>query len=635
VTDHEVSRVFRSSFPTIERTDFRTGSWRVPAPRGSAPLDLHHPTVLHAFAAAAKLEDEKIGVTLLADDEDEPAQHRSYRKLYEQSKLLSSALEARSVKRGDRVLLVLPTSYEFILAFFAVQRLGAIPVPSYPPALLEKAEIALQRIVHIARHAEASLCLTNKLLLPLLGSLGKQVESLRDIAAVERLLEHRASSAAKARAQAEDAAFIQYTSGSTGNPKGVLLSHHNLVSNIHAAGLGLRVNRNDVNVSWLPLYHDMGLIGGLLFAFYWRLPCVLMSPTAFLLQPVRWLRAIQDYDGTLSAAPNFAYGLCTKRVRARDRAGLDLSSWRCALNGAEPVNLRTVREFVAAFAPHGLRAEAIYPVYGLAESTVAVTFPNPGEPLRWKSVDRAELTQGFIREVPEGDPRGTALVGCGRAVPGHEVGVVDARGNTVAPGEVGHVIARGPSLMQGYFDDPHATESVLRDGWLWTGDLGFTDPDGVLFIAGRAKDIIIVRGKNHYAEDVERVVERVEGVRQSGCVAFAIYDEEQAADLVVAICESKVSDELEREALVARVAEAVSAGCGLVLDEVVLVPPGTLPKTSSGKRQRALCRERYLADELIPKKTNKLRLALVFARSGRGFLSLLHKRLARRLRAPA
>ncbi len=415
----------------------------------------------------------------------------------------------------------------------------------------------------------------------------------------------------------------------------MLLSHHNLVANIHAAGLACQINRNDVAVSWLPLYHDMGLIGGLLFAFIWRLPCVILSPTAFLLQPARWLRAIQDYRGTLSAAPNFAYGLCSKRVRPRERAGLDLSSWRCALNGAEPVNLRTVQEFIAAFSPHGFRPTTMYPVYGLAESTVAVTFPTPGEPLRWKTVERASLAQGFIRELPEGDPRGTALLACGRAVPGHEVGVVDAEGNAVKQGEVGHVIVRGPSLMQGYFEDPRATQAVLSDGWLWTGDLGFTDRDGSLFIAGRAKDIIIVRGKNHYAEDVERVMERIDGVRQSGSVAFAVYDEEKAMDLTVAVCETKVSDEHEREALAARVADAVSAECGLTLDEVVLVPPGTLPKTSSGKRQRSLCRERYLADELLPRKTGKLRLMLVFVRSGRGFLSLLQKRLARRLRAPA
>jgi acyl-CoA synthetase (AMP-forming)/AMP-acid ligase II len=649
----EVSRVFRSSFPDLERDDFRTGSWRVSVPRGSGPLELHHATVLHAFAAAAKLE-EKTGITLLNDDDELPEEHRSYKKLYDQSKVMAAGLVKLGVKRGDRVLLVLPTGFEFVLAFFAAQRLGAIPVGSYPPALLEKAEVALERIQHIAAHSQASVCVTNRLLLPLLGSLGRSASSVQAIASVESLLETRAAAVPKARAQGRDPAFIQYTSGSTGHPKGVLLSHDNLVSNIHAAGLGLQVNRKDVIVSWLPLYHDMGLIGGLLFAFYWRLPCVLLSPNAFLLQPARWLWAIHHHKGTLSPSPNFGYGLCTRRVRPRDRAGLDLSSWRCALNGAEPVNLRTVDEFVAAFGPHGFRRETMYPVYGLAESTVAVTFPSPGEKIHARTVDRIALASGFVRDVQVpasgeasapgadlGDGPGNApasraatLVGCGRAVPGHEVGVVDAEGGAVRPGEVGHILVRGPSLMQGYFEDPKATRAILRDGWLWTGDLGFLDESGTLFITGRAKDIIIVRGKNYYAEDVERVAERVDGVRQSGSVAFAVYDEASASDLVVVVCESKVTDEHERERVVVELSDKVSAECGLSVDEVVLVPPGTLPKTSSGKRQRALCRQRYLEGTLLAKKASRLRLALVFVRSGRGFLSLLQKQLVRRLRAP-
>ncbi|MBS2022667.1 MAG: fatty acyl-AMP ligase [Deltaproteobacteria bacterium] len=630
----EVSRVFRSSFPDVERTDFRTGSWRVQVPRGADELNVHHSTVLHAFATAAKLED-KIGVTLLRDDEDEPEEFRTYKKLYEQSKLLSSALDEMKIKRGDRVLIVLPTSFEFILAFFAVPRLGAIPVPSYPPALLEKAEVALDRITHIGNHSRATVCLTNRLLLPLMGSLARKVDTLHDIVAVEKLLEHRATSAPKARATASDSAFIQYTSGSTGNPKGVLLSHHNLVANIHAAGLATRVNRNDRVVSWLPLYHDMGLIGGMLFAFYWRLPLVLLSPNAFLLAPGRWLWAIHKHKGTLTAAPNFAFALCIKRVRPRDRVGLDLSSWRCALNGAEPVNHKTVLEFTQAFAPNGFRAETMFPVYGLAESTVAVTFPHPGDPLRTMQVDRQALAEGFVKKPTRPDGEGTmTLVQCGHPVPGHDVGIVDAEGNAVQRGEVGHLIVRGPSVMQGYFEDAKATRGVLRDGWLWTGDLGFRDETGGLYITGRAKDIIILRGKNYYAEDLERVIEHVPGVRPGGAVAFAVYDEDKASDLVVTLCETKLEDEAERTKLVAAVSDAVLADCGVRIDEVVLIPPGTIPKTGSGKRQRALSRERYLKDELLQKKPGRLQLALVFVRSGRGFLSLLKKQLERRLRAP-
>ena len=632
MSDHEVSRIFRSSFPEAERSDFRTGAWRV-VPRTAADLKPLHPTLLHAFATAAKLADDKIGITLVPEDEDEPEEHRSYRKLYEQSKLVAAGLHDRGVQSGDRVLLVLPTGFEFILAFFAVERLGAIPVPSYPPALLEKAEIALERIQHIATHSDASTCVTNKLLLPLLGSLAGKAKGMREIVAVEKLLEGRATSAPKARAQAADAAFIQYTSGSTGHPKGVLLSHSNLVANIHAAGQALKIGRKDVVVSWLPLYHDMGLIGGMLFAFYWRLPLALMAPTTFLLRPARWLWTIHKHRGTLSAAPNFGYALCVKRVRARDREGLDLSSWRCALNGAEPVNLKTVNEFVDAFEPRGFRPETMLPVYGLAESSVALTFPGPGEPLRSREVDRASLAAGWV-EAPRQGAGATTVVAVGRAIPGHSVQVVDAHGGAVGHDEVGHIIARGPSIMQGYFQDPKATAGVLRGGWLWTGDLGFFDEDGRLYVTGRAKDLIIIRGKNYYAEDLERVIEKLEGVRGGGAVCFALYDEEKATDLVVAICETKVSEEEGRARLVEQVNDSVSRECGVTLDEVVLVTPGTIPKTSSGKRQRALSRELYVKDELVPARSGKLDLALVFARSGRGFLSLLGQRIRRKLRIP-
>ena len=626
--EHEVSRIFRSTFPAdFEREDFRTGAWRVVPTR---PEDLRplHPTLLHAFAAAAKLE-EKSGITLLPEDEDAPEQHLSYQRLYQQSKRIAAGLQQRGVKRGDRVVLVLPTSFEFVLALFALQRLGAIPCPSYPPAALERAEVGLQRIEHIARHCDASACVTTARLLPLLGSLAKQVKGLHDIVAVEALLGADARPGPKAVAHAADPAFIQYTSGSTGHPKGVLLSQQNLVANIHAAGQALRIGRRDVVVSWLPLYHDMGLIGGLLFAIYWRLPLVLMAPTTFLLRPSRWLWAIHRHKGTLTASPNFGYALCVKRVRESEREGLDLSSMRCALNGAEPVNQHTIEQFLREFGPHGFRAEAMFPVYGLAESAVAVTFPRPGDPHKHLVVDRAALAAGWV-ERRRGEAT-TTLVGVGRAIPGHEVQTVDEKGHATGHGEVGHVIVRGPSLMQEYFRDPLATQAVLRGGWLWTGDLGFFDREGELYIAGRAKDLIIIRGRNYYAEDVERVIESLPGVRGGGAAAFAVYDEEKATDLVVAVVETR---ELEDKGLPARIIEAVALECGIQLDEVVLAPAGTIPKTSSGKRQRALCREQYLADDLGPERTGALELARVFVRSGSGFLSLLKRRIKRKLRPP-
>ncbi|MBK7864955.1 MAG: fatty acyl-AMP ligase [Archangiaceae bacterium] len=632
-----VSRVFRSSFPP-ESTDsgFRTGTWSMGVARTAEELKPLHRTLLHALSSAVRLSPER-GITLLAEDEDDPETFLSYAELYAKARAVAGALQAKGFRRGDRALLVMPTSAELIIAFFGVQLAGGVPVPSYPPAALEKTELALERLKHIARHSGAKACLASASLIALLGDLALSVKSISHLRTVQSLLDERAKPI-KPRAGPSDAAFIQYTSGSTGNPKGVLLTHQNLTANVHAIGQAVKIRRTDVAVSWLPLYHDMGLIGVLLFALYWRLPLVLMPPTAFLMQPVRWLRAITRFRGTLAAAPNFAYALCAKRIRPRDRAGLDLSSWRLALNGAEPVNLRTLRDFAEAFASSGFKASALYPVYGLAESSLAVTFPDLHATPRGKSagvgdwvrhlvVGRAELAAG--RVVEKKGPGTMAVVSVGRAVPGHEVRVVDDKGRALHERAVGHVITRGPSVMKGYYADAEASAKVLRDGWLWTGDLGFFD-EGELFITGRAKDLIIIRGKNFYAEDLERIVERIDGVRPGGAVAFGVYDEARAADVSVMVFETKVDDPARRQVLAGQVSEQVATQSGLVLDEVVLVPPGTVPKTSSGKRQRALTRERYLADDLVARRTGTLRLAWVFARSSAGLLSLLKRRLTRR-----
>jgi acyl-CoA synthetase (AMP-forming)/AMP-acid ligase II len=394
-----------------------------------------------------------------------------------------------------------------------------------------------------------------------------------------------------------------------------LLSHRNLVSNIHAIGQAFRINSADVMVSWLPLYHDMGLIGTILLPIYWRIPLVLMSPTAFLSKPIRWLRAMSQYRGTLSPAPNFAYGMCVTRVSDQEREGLDLSAWRWAMNGAEPVNYRTLVDFERAYKPYGFDLRNMYPVYGLAESSLAVTFPRPGQGVRYETVDRRELANG--RAVLASGKGSMAVVSVGRAVPGHYVTVVGPEGEQLPEREVGHIVVHGPSVMAGYFENAEATEQVVRDGWLWTGDLGYF-ADQNLYVTGRAKDLIIVRGRNLYAEDIERVAERIDGVRLGGVVAFGILDAEQEAERVVVICETKASDPAAREAIGRQVAERVSEYCEVVVDEVVLVDSGTIPKTSSGKRQRAHCRELYLADQLRPVKLSKLSLGVVLARSRAG-----------------
>jgi acyl-CoA synthetase (AMP-forming)/AMP-acid ligase II len=371
----------------------------------------------------------------------------------------------------------------------------------------------------------------------------------------------------------------------------------------------------------------MGLIGALLSAIYWRLPVVLLSPTAFLERPIRWLEAITRFRGTLSPAPNFAYSFAVARTTPAERARLDLSSWRVAFNGAESVNARTMNDFIETFGPHGFVAEAMLPVYGLAEVSLAAAFPELGTPPRTLTVDRKKLAAGQV--APSRDADAMTLVSVGRAVPGHDIAIVDAAGAALPEREVGHIVVRGPSVMAGYYRAPEATADVLREDALWTGDLGFR-ADGELYVTGRAKDLIIVRGRNYYAEDIERVAAAVPGVRPGGAVAFGQYDEANASDVVVLVCETKLVEEAERMRLVQALAEAVAQRAGVPLAEVMLLAPGSLPKTSSGKPQRARARALYAEGTLEPSRGNKqLAVVRILGRSFAGFVAQRMRRVFR------
>jgi acyl-CoA synthetase (AMP-forming)/AMP-acid ligase II len=616
-----INRVFRDSFPEVERSGFRTAVWAYGLPEKPEDLVPMHPTLLHALATAAKLE-ETTGIMLLPDREGGGEKHLPYRQLYHDATRMSAALARLGIGPGDRVLIVLPTSMEFVTCFFAIQLLRAIPVPAYPPVGLRMVA-ALEKLARLATVSGARLCVTSAPLRPLLGDLLLRAPVVAQLVDAAELVADEPDD--RFRASGDDTAFIQFTSGSTGNPKGVLLSQRNLVTNIHAIGQALRINRDDVVVSWCPLYHDMGLIGVLLFAVYWRLPLVLMSPGAFLARPSRWLWAIHRFKGTLSPAPNFAYAMCVKRVREAERAGLNLSSWRFAMNGSEPVDYRTLVDFERTYAAHGFTLDCMYPVYGLAESSLAVTFPRPGAGLRYEVVDRQELANG--RAVLSSGKGSMAVVSVGRAVPGHHVAVVDESGAPLPEREVGHVIVTGNSIMQGYHQDEEATARVVRDGWLWTGDLGYF-ADQTLYITGRAKDLIIIRGRNIHAEDVERVAERVPGVRPGCAVAFGIdAPDGDGAERAVLVAETRARDREERDALADLLRQRVSEFCDVELHDVVIASPGTVPKTSSGKRQRSQCRQLYLGGELRPARGGKLAVSLIVVRARLGLL-------LRRLRRP-
>jgi len=609
---------------------FRTSSWRLSVGEHKPDLSpVLHPTLLHALTAAAKL-DEPVGATILGDREIDRPISMTYRELYSKARGVAGSLSRLGVGRGDRVMLVLPTGDEFLISFFAVQMLGAIPAPAYPPSGF-RIESGIERLAHIAAHSGTKVVITFPIIETMMGELAfhsdalVRVVTMRDLTRGEPLAE-------VVVAAPDDPAFIQYTSGSTGNPKGVLLTHRNLITNIHAMGQALAIRSSDVIVGWCPLYHDMGLIGTFLSAVYWRVPLVLLSPIAFLTRPRRWLRAMSDYKGTISPAPNFGYALAVRRTKPEDREGLDLSHWRVALNGAEPVTKATVDAFTKTFAPFGFHGEAIFPVYGLAESSLAVTFPLPGTPVRELTIDRNALASGVAVRAEPGSPAAVGFVCVGRAMPGHTVRVVDEHGDDVVPGRIGNVIVRGGSVMQGYFKNPEATAEAFFDGWLRTGDLGFVHEEE-LYVTGRAKDLVIVHGKNYYAEDIEAFAETVPGARPGSVVAFGLYDAVEEKDRVILVAETKLESERDRVELAQRISEAVVTAVGIPVDEVVIVPPGSLPKTSSGKRQRSRTKDAYLRHELVQRRDGKFTVGLVYVRGGTGFLRMRTRRLLDRLLA--
>jgi acyl-CoA synthetase (AMP-forming)/AMP-acid ligase II len=607
-----------SSPESVTRIDVRSSRSAIPIVGVSPvaePIVPDVETTVDALVRAA--EDPSLGITLYEDD---VPTFRSYARILEDAQRMAGALSAWGVRSRDRVLLAMPTSFDFVTSFFAIQWLGATPVPSYPPAALERFDVGFGRLVHIANAAETVLFITSAKLQPKLSDVALRAPKLRAIVSAEALLAEKVKPAPRdKRIASSRTCFVQFTSGSTGKPKGVVLTHANITSNIHAMGLACGFKKTERIASWLPLYHDMGLIGGLLTPIQWCFPLALMSPMGFIERPVRWLKMISETRATIAAAPNFGYTLCAKRVRPRDIEGLDLSSWRIAMNGAEPVHADTIKEFTDAFAPCGFKASAMFPVYGLAEASLAVTFPLPGSLPRTMRISREALAKGRVVESDDADA--AAFMCCGSPLPGHTVIVADEKGRRLPAGHVGSIVVRGPSVMRGYLKDAQTTARVLQDGWLWTGDLGFRTDDG-LYITGRAKDLIIIRGRNYYAEDAERVVESLAGARHGGVVVFGVHDDRARRDRVTCVCETKLRDEKKRAELILEIRARVNEEVGLPIDEVVLVAPGTIPKTSSGKRQRRQTKTLYMGKGLATRSVSKRALAGAMLRSAMGRLHL-------------
>lgn len=570
-----------------------------PARHDRPPLELHPSEALPEQACSlvdvlrwhVDAHPERPHVVLPGETDEQPLTI-SYAGLYERAARQAAGLVRHGVQSRQQVAIMLPTCEDYLSTFFAALLIGAVPVPIYPPVRLSQIRDHLERQVGILESAEAVLLVTVPEALAVARLLRARVPTLRAVVTPAELVSDEPARVTP-RIEPDDVAFLQYTSGSTGRPKGVVLTHANLLANIRAMGQAAEVTPHDVIVTWLPLYHDLGLIGGWLSSLYFGLPAVLMSPLAFLARPDRWLWAIDRYRGTISAAPNFAYELCVRRVAEERIEGLDLSSWRIAGNGAEPVSAQTVDRFCARFAAHRFRREAMYPVYGLAESSVGLAFPVPG---RGPIVDRIERER-FVRSgraVPAepATPGALRFVACGRPLPGHQIRVVDAAGREVPERQEGRLEFHGPSCTRGYFRNPEATRRLFDGAWLDSGDLAYV-AGGDLYLTGRVKDVIIRAGRNVYPEELEEAVADVPGVRR-GCVAvFGSPDPDSGTERLIVLAETRRSESDARQALRAEITAVATDVLGTPPDEVVLAPPHTVLKTSSGKIRRAASRELY------------------------------------------
>ena len=519
----------------------------------------------------------------------------TYGDLLRRARQVAGGLTRLGVGPGQAVGLMLPTGLDYFVAFLGVQLTGAVPVPLYPPARKSQIEDHLRRQAGILETAGAKVLITFDEVLTLARLLRAQIPGLRRVTTVAELAAEQGL-LIPPPVRESDIAFLQFTSGSTGNPKGVMLTHGNLLANLRATRKGADIRPDDVIVSWLPLYHDMGLIGCWMGALYFDVPLVLMSPLSFLARPSRWLWAIHRHRGTLSAAPNFAYELCAGKIPDEELAGLDLSSWRMALNGAEPVSPDALRRFIDRFSRYGFRPGAMSPVYGLAENSLALAFPPLGRPPRIDAVQREPFQKsGRAEPAAADDPNALRFVSCGLPLQDHEIRIVDGAGLEVGERQEGRLEFKGPSASSGYFRNPEATAKLvrgLRGEWRDSGDRAYL-AEGEVYITGRVKDIIIRAGRNLYPQELEGAVGEVAGVRK-GCVAvFGSPDPATGTERLVVMAETRERDEAALEAIRQAVQEVTIDLLGSPAEVVALVPPHTVPKTSSGKIRRSSAREVY------------------------------------------
>ncbi|WP_417068387.1 AMP-binding protein [Niveibacterium terrae] len=549
----------------------------------------------------------------------------SFGELLEDAALRAGGLREAGLKPGETVALMLPTGRDYLACFFGVLLAGGVPVPIYPPARLAQVDEHVRRHAKILANAGARVLVTT----PEAGAVALRLRAAAPC--LERVVsaDELAGKPCFWTAASDDLALLQYTSGSTADPKGVMLTHAKLLANLRAMGAVCRVSAEDCFVSWLPLYHDMGLIGAWFGALYFGFPLVLMSPLSFLAHPVRWPAAISRHRGTISAAPNFAYALCARKVSDAERAGLDLSSWRLALNGAEPVSSAVLEAFAARFAPAGFRREALTPVYGLAEDSVGLAFPAPGRGPKVDRIDAGRFNREGLAIAASAGLPALEIVACGSPLPEHEIRIVDELGDELPDRRVGRLEFRGPSACSGYFRNPEANARLFHNGWLDSGDMAYL-AEGELYLAGRVKDMIIRAGRNFYPYDLEQAVGEIPGVRRGAVVAFACPGKDGAERLVL-LAETAFDAAPAREQLRRAIAQRVVDALGEAADEIVLVPPHAILKTSSGKLRRAATRDLFLAGALQSRALPPWLQRTLFAiRAGAASVTVAARRITRR-----
>jgi acyl-CoA synthetase (AMP-forming)/AMP-acid ligase II/acyl carrier protein len=562
-------------------------------------------TLLDLLRWRSAHQPDRRAYTFLRDGEQDEA-HITYQELDRRARAIGASLQ-QVARAGDRALLLYPSGLDYIAAFLGCLYAPVTAVPAYRPN--PRLERTVMRLRAIARDARPTVVLTTESMVGAASQLAALDPSLAGTTwlATDTIADGAAGTWREPAIDRNTLAFLQYTSGSTTTPRGVMVSHGNLMHNEALIKRTIGSTEDSVGVSWLPLFHDMGMIGFVVQPLYTGFPAVLMSPAHFGQKPVRWLRAITRYRGTVSAGPNSAYDLCVRKTTPEERAGLDLSSWRVAVNGAEPVRPETIQRFLANFAQCGLRPDVLVPSYGLAEATLLVS----GGPVARRPVvahaAKAALLHGQVEIVPGPQATvSTALAGSGQVLHGQHVLIVDPETRRrCRPDRVGEIWVAGPSVAKGYWNSPEATAATFQarladideGAFLRTGDLGFIH-DGGLFVTGRIKDLIIVHGGNHAPQDIERTAEGSHPALPPGCgTAFSV-DDDVEPQLVVVHEVGRAHLDVDCEEVAAAIRRAVAVEHELVVHTVVLLKTGTLPRTTSGKLQRRGCRDEFLRGTL-------------------------------------